>query len=246
MVFVATGVLNRLFLRLSPRKPREVTEHEPSYKSISSAKHGGLRVAWTPKGRKVVLQNKQLLDVLRHLRDSYPGPESVPDKVDLSYASLEKIASRDPEKGDDTRYAVYRLRLSNGREFVLKDGIEARKGIDAHEINTAYLAKKAGLESVEHYAQAWLADSNRYFVLMESKRLPTAREYQEKYNPLKGYLLQMKLDRDAERLDDAGLSDTISTNCFVEDKGWGRFELYWFDLRKASSSPKVRNPIKSS
>ena len=221
--------------------------HEPSFRALPSKAHGGLEIVWTEAGKKVFRQNRELLRAFRHIRDTFPTPESVPKQIDLGYAFVERIRDR-PSMADsfwsNTRNGIYRITLKNGSEFVFKDGIREIEPydneFDGHELETAFQARSAGLQVLEHYAQIHVPNSDRYFVLMESCRLPTLADLKVRLPP--GNWARVFAERQFERqkkiLVQAGLGDASIHNCFVKIPSWKGAELYWFDLRKKLGASK--------
>ena len=187
----------------------------------------GFTAKWTPKGRKVLLANPLLVELFKHVRDNYPLPEQVPEKFSYKRAVVERKATRKEgtPADKDTRHAIYQITLPGGRKFAFKDGIAAT-AMDGFEIETAYRARKSGINTIDHYAQIMPHNSNRYFMLMPWVELPTF----EKFHDQTPQMIE-EFTRQQTKLYELGILDSEDYNCFVETKG-KKFNFKWFDLRK--------------
>lgn len=227
--------MKNLFSFWKRRREAKLAEHRPFAKKLETKQEGkleGFHIQWTAKGRKAVLANRDLFKVFKHFRDNYPSAGAAPEKIDLGYATVERIAGFKPSHEQQTRAGVYRIRLKNRREFVFKDGNALSPRMDGHEIETAYDARRLGVSTVEHYAQIHVPNSSRYFVLTEYKNLPTLEEYLQKIRYGKRVKLEARFRKESEKLQANAIGDTAPYNCFVKKRPFRREQLIWFDLRK--------------
>ncbi len=230
-------VAARLITFFRKRNRIAAKEHKPTRRTLKTKRIAGIfpriEIAWTRKGRKIVLANREIIDAFTHFGENYATPEKVPDRITIPEGTVQRIASRkNPHpKIPDTRYGIFRITLKTGKEFVFKVGRKASQ-YDGKEIESAFAARRMGLKTIEHYMNLSIPGSRAYFVVMESVRLPTLYEYARTAGKEKNKIVQEMFKKQSERLLKAGIFDSHSTNCFVRTTRLGGIELLWFDLRK--------------
>jgi hypothetical protein len=210
--------------------------------SIRTESREGFEIRYTAQGKNVIKENPELFPLFRHFQKMpFESLTSTPDGMGvfadqhatkpLAIIRLLTGRKRMAKKQYDTRYALFTVTLpEKGRVFTVKIGRKATEK-DGHEIETAYLARAAGVRTVKHLAQFEVRKpaSDAYFLLMEHAPYRLLSDF---FPDEVGYARAMEhFNEESALLAAAGIEDAEQHNCFVQVKSRGRIRLRWFDLR---------------